>query len=97
MAVAAKKDMYICFLPQDWESIRCPVLVMHREDEKLIHTSKGSSLYNTFYRDRGDPMCAFVAVKDAGHQLMQEKPAEVLDSIVDFMDECLCIPSGNRI
>lgn len=99
IAVNAKNDMYVCrcFYRQmewatwrDWEGIGCPFMIIHGEDDKLVPIQKAVALHNLLqHRLPADILAnsGFHTIRNAGHQIHQEKAEHVLHLLSDFISK----------
>ena len=99
IAVNAKNDMYVCrcFYRQmewatamDWESIRCPFLILHGEDDKLVPIGKSGALYRTLTYHASKEVLSkssFRHISNAGHQVHQEKAEDLRQILADFIHQ----------
>lgn len=97
IAVNAKNDMFVCrcFYRQmdwatsrDWEYVKCPFLILHGEDDKLIPIQKSEALYRTLtYHAPQDVLSksSFHPIPNAGHQIHQEKAEELARLLANFI------------
>jgi len=62
-------------------NIRCPVLVMHGDEDNAVSRSRALATYEAIEGAR------FVAVEGAGHTMTVESPAMVSEVLRGFIDE----------
>lgn len=75
---------------QDWRAINCPVLLISGEDDKITPLERAERLRSLLFSNINEDgktccVCELVVVKQAGHQVMLEKPEEVADAITRFL------------
>ena len=97
IAVNAKNDTHVCrcfyrqmewATPRDWECIRCPFLILHGEDDKLIPIRKSEALYRTLTFHASQEILSkssFHRILYAGHQVHQEKAEDLRLLLADFI------------
>lgn len=73
---------------RDWTALRStPVLILQGKDDMITSFDGAQLLFDTFFSGEGAlDHNRLVAIPDAGHQLMQEKPVQCSSAIIDFLN-----------
>lgn len=85
----------------EWESLNYyPLLCIQGEDDKLTPVDGAVKLVNEVFQSssRQDPNdLTFKVVKDAGHLIILEKPDEIFEIIIEFLEENEIVQQQHRI
>jgi len=78
--VTIMKGISLCLHPEPDYRVRCPLMILHGDDDRMGDIAKISPLWA-----KQDPNYMYWVVPNAGHLATLDNPAGVIDALKDFL------------